>query len=287
MPQLVQISDPPAGAGAKGSIRVDRREPVDTNQAPRLVFIGGMTQTLSSWGGQLRPCAQRRPVLAYEARGQGKTELSLSDVSLRQHVDDFAALLDALEIHEPVDLCGFSFGGRVSLAIAGTRPQLVRRLVISGVGTDRGALGRVIVRGWQAALRTGDLEALALISLADTLGPDYLARYEHQLDDFVRASITRNTYAGISALFAATLADDDPKWQPAALTTKVSCPTLVLGGALDRVAPPDEVADLADRLAHARHHVLPNVGHTVAIEAAQSWRELVLDFLDEKDVHER
>lgn len=283
MPSLVPIPDPPAGPGARGQIRVDVREPSHAGDAPTLVLLGGMTQTLSSWGGQLRPCSERRRVLAYEARGQGKTELSLDDVSLRQHADDFVALLDALDIDEPVDLSGFSFGGRVSLAIAARHPARIRRLVISGVGTSRGALGRVIVRGWRAALATGDLEALALISLADTLGPDYLARYEHQLDDFVRASITRNTFAGVKALFDATLANDDPQWAPGTLASQIDCPVLVLGGALDRVAPPAEVADLATRFANARHYVIDDVGHTVAIEAAAVWRDHVLGFLDVQD----
>jgi 3-oxoadipate enol-lactonase len=282
MPEFVPIPDPGAGPGALGKIRVDRRGAVTgTADHPPLVILGGMTQTLSSWGGQLRPLAADRQVLVYEARGQGQTELDLADVSPPRHVEDFAALLAALAIPSPVDLCGFSFGGRIALAIAATRPDLVRRLVVTGVSAGRGALGRVIVRAWLAALATGDLEALAWLSLADTLGPVYLDRNEHMLAAMVQAVITRNRYAGIRALFEQTLRED-PHWQyqPTALAPRVRCPTLLIAGELDRLAPAAELAALAALFAGpVEHHVVPGVGHTVAIEAAEVWRAHVQKFL--------
>ena len=282
MPEFVTIPDPGAGPDGRGRVRVDRRGPLlaETGRPP-LVILGGMTQTLSSWGGQLRPLAADRQVLVYEARGQGQSELALADVSPARHVEDFAALLTALAVPTPVDLCGFSFGGRIALAIAATRPELVRRLIVTGVSAGRGALGRVIVRAWRAALTTGNLEALAWLSLADTLGPAYLDRNEHMLTAMVQAVMTRNHYAGIHALFEQTL-HDDPSWpfHPTALAPRIHCKALLIAGALDRLAPAAELAALAALFpTPAEHHVVPDVGHTVAIEAAEAWRAHVQTFL--------
>ena len=282
MPELVQIPDLVTGPGAFGSIRVDRRGPPEVPPGrPPLVILGGMTQTLASWGGQLRPLAVDRQVLVYEARGQGHSELALGDVTPSRHVDDFEQLLRALEIVGPVDLCGFSFGGRIALAIAATRPARVRRLVVTGVSAGRGALGRVIVRAWRAALATGNLEALAWLSLADTLGPDYLDRNEHLLPAMIRAITTRNTFAGIRALFDQTLNDDPGSaFHPTTLAPRIACPTLLLAGAHDRLAPAAELAALAARFpTPAVHHVVPDVGHTVAVEAPELWRGYVQEFL--------
>jgi len=280
MPEFVTIPDRVAGAGASGRLRVDRRGSAGGSQ-PTLVILGGMTQTLASWGGQLRPLAATRDVLVYEARGQGQSELALTDVSPARHVEDFAALLEVLAIPGPVDLCGFSFGGRIALAIAATRPDLVRRLVITGVSAGRGALGRVIVRAWQAALATGTLEALAWLSLADTLGPAYLDRNEHMLAGMVQATMSRNRYEGIRALFEQTLGDE-PSWpfHPTNLAPRITCPTLLLAGAHDRLAPAAELASLAALFAGSvSQHVVPDVGHTVAIEAPDVWRAHLLEFL--------
>ena len=61
---------------------------------------------------------------------------------------------------------------------------------------------------------------------------------------------------------------------------RITCPTLLLAGAQDRLAPAAELSALAALFPEpARHHVVPGVGHTVAIEAAEVWRAHVQTFL--------
>ncbi|MEM9459221.1 MAG: alpha/beta hydrolase [Myxococcota bacterium] len=283
MPDFVTVPDPVAGPQATGRLRYDRRPGPPSAPTTPLVLVGGMTQTVSSWGGQLRPLSRTRDVLAYEARGQGATALSLAQADLPRHVEDFVAMVQSLRLPTPVDLCGFSFGARVSLAIAATQPALVRRLVLSGLGLDRGVVGRLIVDGWIAALRTGDLEALARVSLTDIVGPDYLEAHAQLVEPMVRAVVQRNSFAGISALFQQTLRPPEGSpWTPEALAPRVQCHALVMGGQLDRLAPPDEVRQLAQRMG-ARYRCLPQAGHTIPIEAADAWREAVLELLDAPD----
>ena len=122
------------------------------------------------------------------------------------------------------------------------------------------------MRGWIAALGTGDLEALARVTLADILGPAYLAKHEAMIESMVRASVDRNRYEGVLALMRATLdLPEGSPWATAALASDVraaSIPALCIGGAV---------------------HILADVGHTVAIEAPVPWREHVLAFLDGAD----
>ncbi len=277
MPELVGIPDPVAGPTAIGHIRVDHREG-PPGPTP-LVLLGGMTQTLASWAGQLRPMSSARTVLAYEARGQGSTELATADCTFERHVADFAALLDAKGL-ATVDLAGFSFGGRVSLAIAASLPHRVRRLVISGVALDRGVMGRLIVGGWKATLQTGNLEALARVSLPDILGPAYLEKHAHLIEAMVKAATTRNNYEGVRALFEQTMGlPEDSPWHPHALAPRLQCPVLALGGGLDRLAPPAEVGALA-QLCGGEHRVFEGLGHTIAIEASAAWRAAVEAFVD-------
>ena len=278
MPEFIEIPDPGQPAGR---VRIDRRGPLGPpSGAPPLILLGGMTQTLSSWGGQLRPLAHDRTVIAYEARGQGHTELTVADVSPPRHVADFVALMDALGLPQ-VDLCGFSFGARIALAVAATRPDRVRRLIVTGVSAGRGALGRVIIRAWRAALATGDLEALGWLSLADTLGPVYLQKHEAMLPAMVQAVRDRNSYDGIRALFEQTLGDDTTSpWHPTMLAPQIPHATLLLAGAHDRLAPAADLSALAALFPHpAEHHVVPDVGHTVPIEAPDVWRTHVQRFL--------
>lgn len=281
MPSFVTVADPPAGPDATGRIRVDHRVPDPSTGRPPLVLVGGMTQTLSSWGGQLRPMSTSREVLVYETRGQGQTELSLAEAGLARQADDLAALVEAMGLPTPIDLCGFSFGGRVCLSTAGRHPDLVRRLVLTGVAAERSVVARIILEGWLAALGTGDLRALGWISLADILGPAYLEKYEGMLEAMVEAVVHRNRFEGIQALFEQTLAHDaDPDEIPLGVAPRVRARTLCLGGELDRLAPPSQVEALARALG-GRHRTVAGVGHTVAIESPEIWRREVLAFLDE------
>lgn len=281
MPAFIEVPDRVASPDGVGRIRVDRRPAANDSERPPLVLLGGMTQTLTSWSAHVRPLSKHREVIVYEARGQGSTELSSTRCGPQEHVEDLIALLDALGLgNVQIDLSGFSFGGRVALAFAANHPQRLRSLVLSGVALDRGIVGRLIVQGWISTLRTGDLESLARVSLPDILGPAYLAKHAEMIDAMVKASTTRNRFEGIAALFEQMLelAADSP-WQPEALAGRVQTPALVMGGALDRLAPPAEVAALAQAL-NAQHRTFDDVGHTVAIEAAQPWREAVEAFLD-------
>ncbi len=279
VPAFVAVPDPVAGPDATGRIRYDLRRPPSPGPHPPLVLLGGMTQTLASWGGQLRPLSKTRPVVAYEARGQGVTELDLTSADLPRHVDDFVALVEALELPTPLDLCGFSFGGRVSLAIAATHPELVRRLVLSGVGSGRGVVGRLIIEGWLASLATGSLETLARISLPDIVGPKYLQAHAQLVEPMIRAVLERNSFEGISALFRQTL-DTKPgtPWATDSLAARVVCPTLVMGGTLDRLSSVQEVGELARRLG-GKVRLFEDAGHTIPIEVAEAWREAVVEFL--------
>jgi pimeloyl-ACP methyl ester carboxylesterase len=279
LPAWATIPDPVAGANATGQVRYDRRAGPSDAKQPLLVLLGGMTQTISSWAGQIRPLSGSRPVMAYEARGQGQPRLAVDDCGFAQHVADFVALVDALDLPTPLDLCGFSFGARVCLAIAAEHPELVRRLVVSGVGLERGVVGRLIVDGWRATLRTGDLETLARVSLTDILGPAWLEQHARDIDAVIAASVQRNHYDAIEALFEHTtrLPADSP-WTIAALAPRIRCPALVMGGAHDRVAPPDDVTALAQQI-DAQHRIFPDAGHTIPIEAAADWRAAVVAFL--------
>ena len=142
---------------------------------PCVVLLGGTAQTIHSLVGHHHALTTehgRRCLLHFELRGQGRTtSLPLEQCGLDTHVDDMRQLLDASHFavgdNKPVDLVGFSFGGRVALAVAATMPHRVRRLVVTGVPADRGATGRVILKAWSAALRRGDLEGFLWQSVAD------------------------------------------------------------------------------------------------------------------------
>lgn len=97
-----------------------------------LVLVHGLVfANLTSWFLTVAPrLAARRRALVYDLRGHGKSEPARSGFDLSTMAGDLGDLLDAIEIDEPVDLGGHSFGGAIPLRFAIDAPERVRRLVI-------------------------------------------------------------------------------------------------------------------------------------------------------------
>ena len=103
----------------------------------------------------------------------------------------------------------------------------------------------------------------------------------------IKATVQRNSYAGIKALFDAALDDGETSpYSPMTLAAEVRAPTLLIVGELDRVAPAADLRELAAAFVRgmcpAEITVIPGVGHTVPIEAPLPWRLRLLEFLNDK-----
>lgn len=164
---------------------------------------------------------------------------------------------------QPVHILGFSTGGAIALNFAADYPHLVRRLVLASAAHQmspvaweacRKASERAQahdVRGFQAAMapaaaRSGlgqwAAAAFGWLLAPLTLGPDW---------DPSDAIIT--LHADMSIDVTARL-------------HQISAPTLIVSGAWDPSYPPDIVADLTRRIAHARHMLYPRMGHGVVLK---------------------
>jgi pimeloyl-ACP methyl ester carboxylesterase len=77
----------------------------------------------------------RHSVVAFDARGFGRTEWPQDGYWFPDYLADLDAVLDTLSPQSPVDLLGHSMGGNVAMLYAGARPQRVRRLInLEGYG---------------------------------------------------------------------------------------------------------------------------------------------------------
>ena len=100
---------------------------------PTLVFLhGGGDSGEHSFVRQLDVFSERHHIVAPDQVGQGRTPDVPGPLSYTAMMQDTAALLRQLKLKH-VDVVGFSDGGILALMLAVRHPELVRRLVISGV----------------------------------------------------------------------------------------------------------------------------------------------------------
>ena len=100
---------------------------------PTLVFLhGGGDSGEHSFVRQLDVFSEHHHIVAPDQVGQGRTPEVAGPLSYTAMMEDTAVLLKMLKLQH-VDVVGFSDGGILALMLAVRHPELVRRLVISGV----------------------------------------------------------------------------------------------------------------------------------------------------------
>jgi len=100
---------------------------------PSLVLLhGGGDSGEHSFARQLELFSAQHRIVAPDQVGQGRTPDVAGPLTYSGMMDDTAALLLRLNVTH-VDVVGFSDGGILALMLAIRHPELVRRVVISGV----------------------------------------------------------------------------------------------------------------------------------------------------------
>jgi pimeloyl-ACP methyl ester carboxylesterase len=92
---------------------------------PRIVFVHGAMDRSTSFA-RLRRCFPDHTTVAYDRRGYARSLEVPSATAFPEHVVDLEAVVGI----EPSVIVGHSYGGVVALALAATRPDLVKALMI-------------------------------------------------------------------------------------------------------------------------------------------------------------
>jgi len=149
---------------------------------PTLVLLhGGGDSAEHSFEQQIDLFALRHRIIAVDQVGHGHTPDIPGPLSYSGMMQDTAELLQQLKVRN-VDVMGFSDGGILALMLAARHPDLVRRLVISGVNiapeglTDEQREGLRAVRSPTPGNIDEKLAQLWLTSpTREELNPDLLA----------------------------------------------------------------------------------------------------------------
>lgn len=106
-----------------------RRWPGPAGRLP-VVLLHGLTGSSAAWQGVAARLAVRRTVIAWDARGHGRSDWSPDAAYAGDaHFTDVCLALDALGIERCV-LAGFSMGGGVAILCAGAMPERIARVVV-------------------------------------------------------------------------------------------------------------------------------------------------------------
>jgi len=183
-----------------------------------------------------------RALVMYDRHGTGRSPGPVDDFGLDASVAELAAV--ATCAGAPVDLLAMSQAGPVAVALAATRPELVRRLVFFGTYASA---AEVFTRPDLSATLIALVRShwgLGSKLLADLYRPDLTDAAADYMAAVLRDSADRDVAAGyLAAIYTA---------DATALLPAVSAPALVLHYRGDRVIPHRGGLHLAQGLPDAR-----------------------------------
>lgn len=220
--------------------------------APVVVLVHGLSISSRYEAPSARRLALSCRVLAPDLPGFGRSADPPTIPGIAALADALAGWLDALGIGRAT-LVGNSLGANLVFDLAARRPDLVERVVVSGLFVD--PRGRSVWTQLKRALRDAPLEPASLLAL--------------HVGDFLSAGPRR-----VLATLRASLRDDLTAKLP-----RVQAPTLVVRGERDPLAPRWWSKEVAERLPDARYVEVPGAAHTVNYNSPDAFADLILSFL--------
>jgi pimeloyl-ACP methyl ester carboxylesterase/quercetin dioxygenase-like cupin family protein len=244
---------------------------------PAVVLLHGLGLRGALWKRMLDGFSEAHRLVVLDLRGAGATrETAREELSLARWADDLGAVLDALEVERPV-IVGHSLGASIALKYALERPDGVRSLVLIGAEAD---LSNLAPRMTAAAER---IRATGMQAWVD--------EFWSKNPPFSDASLARD--ASLLTEYRELLLENDPEdyvRQCLAIASAESLsgrlrdvrqPVLVLVGGSDDRTLPEHGRRLAHELPDARVVELPDVGHTIPLEAPGETARAIAEFLAE------
>ena len=239
---------------------------------PTVLLVHGLGGSAAQWGAVVPLLSPVCRLVMPDLRGHGLSDKPPGPYVMKNFVDDLSALCAALKIDRCVAV-GASMSGAVVLQLASESPDLVRAVVpVGGFGVQT-AVGKERMTQRAAAVEAGGMAGAVDAILAGALG-----------------ATTHATNPGLVALQRAALLENDPQAYAAATRAvvdidvqqhlpRVKCPTLLVFGAEEKVAPMPAQAALRKSIPHATLRVIPHAGHLAFLERPGEFAAILMEFL--------
>lgn len=238
---------------------------------PAILCLHGLGGASKSWRQQFEELASEFTVVAWDAPGYGGSDRRLGRVDV--YAETAAALIDTLGI-APVALVGHSMGGVVAARLAGTRPELVDRLVLSCTFCGEGRPeGEDLTEGY--AKRLSDFETLSREEFgraraASMTGPNVAPAILEEAAG-IASEIRASGYRDACRLL--NHADNH------AILPTLAMPVLVLDAEHDGVMTPERMAPLLALLPKCARATVTGSGHAPYIEDGAQYNRILRDFV--------
>ena len=221
----------------------------DVGAGPPIVLLHGFPLDHTMWNAQLAALQKRFRVIAPDLRGFGASQLADGDaengVGMERYAADVVALLDWLQVKEPVVLAGLSMGGYVAWQAVLRWPERFRGLIpcdtraVADADEPRAARFKMAEAAMQAGNSTPALAMIPKLLGAET------REQRPEIEALLSAMIERQTAEAVAAAQRGMARREDVRGKLDTITAHSLC----IVGVEDVISPPAEMHEIAALLA--------------------------------------
>jgi 3-oxoadipate enol-lactonase len=234
-----------------------------------VVLIHGLGGTSNTWT-PLRAAFLRNRCVSFDLPGSGRSARFEGPLSLEVFLEKTLLVMQKAGVVR-AHVVGHSMGTIVAQHLAAREPGKVASLALFGPLLAPPEQARVAIRARAAKAREKDMQPIADALVQASTSSETKAKRPVAVA-FVRESLMRQYPEGYAKSCEA-LADMQP-----ADTMRITCPTLLVTGDEDVVAPPQTVRGMADRIKGAKVEVLRGCGHWTPVEKPEECMALLNAF---------
>ena len=245
-----------------------------------LLMFQGLGQSIGSWTFQIPFFKRRMMVIALDNRGIGESSRPNYPYTMDMFIEETSALLDYLEIENPLHVMGISMGGMIAQQFALKYPERVKTIVLLATAAHLNPQSLIDeYRHFKEDLTLEEAfkERLKLMfskdfikkveldeSLAETLKNKLLLENPPRMQDYINRG--------------AAIAEHDTRDS----LHKITQPTLILTGSEDKIIPFKESELLHEKIPNSRLEIVEGYGHgSLLIEDFEKINNIIWNFIQE------
>jgi pimeloyl-ACP methyl ester carboxylesterase len=262
---------------------------VDIGEGPIILMIHGLSGCWQNWLENIPFFARDHRVVAIDLPGFGESEMPAEKISISNYADTVDALLDVLEIDQPVRLVGNSMGGFIGAELAIRYPARIERLVLAAaaglsvetIRTERqeGLRHRAenvafFNIGWLASRSPTITRRKRLREAVLLLVAAHPAKLPPELTfELVKGSGKDGFNDALEALC---------NYPIRKRLGEIECPTFIVWGDKDRLVPTKDASVFEELIDDSRKVIYKDTGHLTMLERPARFNRDVHEFLQEE-----
>ena len=238
-----------------------------------LILLHGYPLDSRLWEGVVPLLSSDFLCIAPDLRGFGGCVEETKSFSMADLAKDCILLLDAMQVRQPITLCGLSMGGYVAMEVAQRYPERLARLILTNTRANADDLAGMATRRSVAGAALTEGVSKAVLPMLEKLLSQKTMQEQPNVVGLVR-SMLLETRASTVAWAQLAMADrEDFTSKLAGWEIPVDC----IAGAEDRITPPNVLERMSKGLSKSKYHLIENSAHLTPLECPQEFAKIILN----------